>query len=898
VRRPALPASTWLGAAILALLCCAQAGPAAAELFAERLEAANLERLRPRGPDAIAGLGDFALGNGTLCAAISDPGHESVLSAAGGILVDLGHCGRADDHFVQLQPLFNMSRANVPPVQEIRAEVADGEARVATRGELDGLSFETVYALDAEAPRVLRVRSRVWRTGDGEALRLFGDVALHGVGSLRAFTANLADPAQSDGFAHPGVDPDRVLSMLSGLRSADLQVLVGGDAPAPGIAYGILARSARVEDARGVAELPRFAVNGVSFSLLGAFGGPFRFGGGELGALELLQVAFMDVEPEAALVYERSVLVGARADVASVTDLLWPDAPLVRGSVDDPGARVEIAHPGGAPATELRPDPDGRFALRLPPGDWSLRAASDDGRAVEQTLRVEPGVDLALAPIALGTPARVALPRGSPMRLVFVGEDGTPDPRLGGDGVDLRFGDALAPSNESRDVSLAGLPDDPAEVVLAPGRYRVYATRGPEYELREVALEAKPGEAHALALPPLERAVESPGWIAADLHVHAEPSDDSTLPLAARLALFLAQGGEVLVATDHDRVTDYAPLLGELGLAGQVASVSGVEVTSTVRGAENPATSGHANVFPWPRDPGAYRDGTPAHEGRRLRALVGAARARGGARLVQLNHPRGGAGEKEDLNYFTHLARPEQPFAPARPLWEEPNAVLLEPDPATGVRDLDFDVLELMNGARMTAYRLVRADWFSLLLQGEFRAATANSDSHAARQVVALPRTYVRLADDRPGAFDEGTFLAAVRAGRSFGTTGPLLEVDLAGARPGDRFTGAAGELRLLARAAPWVPVSRVQVFVNGRPAAGGALRANTEVRLSLAFASDAFVTVEVSGEADAAYAAVAGGGVPFAFTNPIFVDADADGAWTPPGLSDPPRAVTHPLDD
>jgi hypothetical protein len=72
---------------------------------------------------------------------------------------------------------------------------------------------------------------------------------------------------------------------------------------------------------------------------------------------------------------------------------------------------------------------------------------------------------------------------------------------------------------------------------------------------------------------------------------------------------------------------------------------------------------------------------------------------------------------------------------------------------------------------------------------------------------VALPRTYVRLADDRPAGFDEGTFLAAVRAGRSFGTTGPLLEVDLAGAGPGERFTGAAGELRLLARAAPWVPV-------------------------------------------------------------------------------------------
>jgi hypothetical protein len=485
------------------------------------------------------------------------------------------------------------------------------------------------------------------------------------------------------------------------------------------------------------------------------------------------------------------------------------------------------------------------------------------------------------------------------MRLVFRGEDGTPDPRLGGDGIDLLFGDELAPeSNESNQVSLAGLPGDPVEVALPPGRYRVFATRGPEYEVRETRLEAVAGALHALELPPLARALETPGWIAADLHVHAEPSDDSLLPLAERLASFAAQGGEVLVATDHDRVTDYAPLLRELGLASEIASVSGVEVTSTVHGDEVPGTSGHANVFPFTRDELAYRDGAPAHENRRLRALVAQVRAPGGVSLVQLNHPRGHEGEKDDLNYFTHLGVRDEGFAPTRPLASEPNAALVEPDPETGLRDLDFDVLELLNGGRMEGYRLVRADWFSLLLQGEFRAATANSDSHAASQLVALPRTYVRLADDRPAAFDEGTFIAAVRAGRSYGTTGPLLEVELGGAGPGERASGARGELRVLARAAPWIPISRVQVFVNGALAADGPIRTGVDHHLPLEFGADAFVTVEVTGEPSEIYAAVAPHFTPFAFSNPIFVDADGDGVWRAPGLPEsPPRAVTHPVD-
>ena len=43
-------------------------------------------------------------------------------------------------------------------------------------------------------------------------------------------------------------------------------------------------------------------------------------------------------------------------------------------------------------------------------------------------------------------------------------------------------------------------------------------------------------------------------------------------------------------------------------------------------------------------------------------------------------------------------------------------------------------------------------------------------------------------------------------------------------------------------------------------------------------------MTVEVEGDPTGVYAELLPEFTPFAFTNPIFVDADGDGRWTAPG--------------
>ena len=58
-------------------------------------------------------------------------------------------------------------------------------------------------------------------------------------------------------------------------------------------------------------------------------------------------------------------------------------------------------------------------------------------------------------------------------------------------------------------------------------------------------------------------------------------------------------------------------------------------------------------------------------------------------------------------------------------------------------------------------------------------------------------------------------------------------------------------------------------------------------------------VTVEAEGRADpeSVYSRLAPGFTPFAFTNPIRVDAAGDGRWEPAGLKSPlPASILDPL--
>jgi len=364
--------------------------------------------------------------------------------------------------------------------------------------------------------------------------------------------------------------------------------------------------------------------------------------------------------------------------------------------------------------------------------------------------------------------------------------------------------------------------------------------------------------------------------LAADLHLHSGPSLDSTITPEQRVIDFVAQGGEVLVATEHNITVDLSAVVADLGLSDKVVPLGGVEITGMARSPAAPRTIGHSNVFPVPADPQQFRGGTLPFEGRRLGQVIGAYKSQYPDSVFQLNHPRADVYD-DDLSFFNHLSLGAA-YAPAVALTEAPNNSLLENLPGTSYRDIDFDAVELLNGKEMKEYLLNREDWFSLLRQGYQKIGTANSDSHFTSQLAAIPRTYLSLQDRELARVGATQVSAALLDGPVYGTSGPLLDVRLGNSVPGQTHLGASAELVVSARAAPWVGIDELRVYVDGHLVRTLPMAAGESVRLPLSFAADSFVTVEVSGPVTPTYEDVAPGYEPLAFSNPIFVDFDGNG--------------------
>jgi hypothetical protein len=138
--------------------------------------------------------------------------------------------------------------------------------------------------------------------------------------------------------------------------------------------------------------------------------------------------------------------------------------------------------------------------------------------------------------------------------------------------------------------------------------------------------------------------------------------------------------------------------------------------------------------------------------------------------------------------------------------------------PGGGLRNLDWNVVEVHNAAGVDELVKTRPLWWSLISQGFVAAGAANSDSHSLNDSqLGWPRTLVESTTD----VDD--FTAALRDGRVSGGNGIFIDlsiVDSGGARVRGLgltpYTPAAGDrVRLEVRAAPWIPVSELRVVTK-----------------------------------------------------------------------------------
>jgi hypothetical protein len=200
----------------------------------------------------------------------------------------------------------------------------------------------------------------------------------------------------------------------------------------------------------------------------------------------------------------------------------------------------------------------------------------------------------------------------------------------------------------------------------------------------------------------------------------------------------------------------------------------------------------------------------------------------------------------------------------------------------------DFDTIEVYNGVDLPSEAAVLApmfDWLNLLARGHRYTATGNSDSHNLFFLdPGLPRNLIHwgdaTSDDADRSAPEDAILAALKQGRVIVTSGPLLDVTIGDAGPGETANVPPGpvDVRVRVRAVPWVDVTRLRVYVGASraPVVERAIPRSTSLtRLDETFAlrvpDGGFVVALVTGDRplENVYSKNAR---PLAFSNPVWV--------------------------
>ena len=265
----------------------------------------------------------------------------------------------------------------------------------------------------------------------------------------------------------------------------------------------------------------------------------FYLGDGQkIGWLQLPQFPLMSMSNDTVIETQEVIYVGERGDVASITDQLFDDQVLVSGKIasklntqsaelSPEVAAVHVLIDGDTPYTHVRTDAEGNYRFRAPAANYTLRAKASAKRSIEREIVVAESTKsqtpLSIEPMVLPKAARVDLPTGHAMRLLFVGIEGTPNPDFADQltGFSVKEEDGVHFAKPVSNIFLAGVSSDQTYVEIPAGNYTVYAIKGPEFSLEKTSLDVEPSSRQSLKIKTPTRAVSSPNFIASDLHVHS-----------------------------------------------------------------------------------------------------------------------------------------------------------------------------------------------------------------------------------------------------------------------------------------------------------------------------------------------------------------------------------------
>lgn len=433
---------------------------------------------------------------------------------------------------------------------------------------------------------------------------------------------------------------------------------------------------------------------------------------------------------------------------------------------------------------------------------------------------------------------------------------------------------------------------------IPPGRYAVVISHGPEYDAVFTELTVPPGETVPLTAH-LSRTVDTPGWVSSDFHSHSSPSGDNTSSQLGRVLNLVAENIEFAPCTEHNRVSTYAPHIERLGISSQMATVSGIELTST------PLPLNHQNAFPMKLTPRTQDGGGPI-AGPDLESQIErlALHDDRSEKLIQVNHP--------DLGWMFYDkngdGQPDSGFERAFPFMD-----VVEIHPIDRILNLGPFTEQDSKQYHNTIF-----NWLQLLNQGFRVYGVVNTDAHYNFHGSGWLRNWIQSSTDDPANINPTELAKAAEQGRLVMSNGPYLEVTARESGKsevyvaGQDMKASSGRVSLKVRVQcpNWLDIDRVFVLVNGRPHdthnytrdtnpdlfRGGVVKFDKTLDLELK--SDAHIIVATgnsAGNLSAVYGTDGNRSKPSALTNPIFVDINGDGFQPNKDTLDAPLPTKFP---
>jgi TolB protein len=330
------------------------------------------------------------------------------------------------------------------------------------------------------------------------------------------------------------------------------------------------------------------------------------------------------------------------------------------------------------------------------------------------------------------------------------------------------------------------------ELEVPAGEVEVLAVRGLATPARTERVRLAPGETREVRLE-LARVwdARAAGWYSGDHHFHLNYGGPYQLQPDDLLPMLRGEDVDVvhpLVANLHNRLGE-RDFWGWERLGERPLVQFGQEVRSHFLG--HVALIGIRELFwPWIWGPGYQVYGRDD---------------RTNAEALRFGRAQGG------VNMYVHPVSRPDPFGS-----DPPAGIPLELIPDAVLGDLDAIELVCLWSDELGTSEL----WYRLLNLGIPIVPSAGTDvmtDFYRTMAVGTTRVYVRPE----GALDMDGYLAALRAGRSFATNGPMLDFRVGDAGPGAVVRGQRVAWRLELHSA--MPVERVEILVNGEVAWSGA---------------------------------------------------------------------------